>query len=168
VSRYIFQWACEDAPSEAFLASAIQGAARSGCFSVEAGTSKCSAALLSRLGGSFATPAQKPRTHKAGPRYTSLRAPNRLRVQGSALTACCYGIRVLFLLPQRRQNGMRLQPNGGLRSAPFRPHPPKLFLPFRVVAALLVQAKPHALPHSRTRQATPGSVARPPARRWEV
>ena len=39
--RQRFQSACEDAPSDAFLAGAIQSAARSGRFSVEAGTRAC-------------------------------------------------------------------------------------------------------------------------------
>src|SRR5947208_2656947 len=37
-SRQRFQSACGDAPSDAFLAGAIQSAARSGRFGVEAGT----------------------------------------------------------------------------------------------------------------------------------
>jgi hypothetical protein len=53
--RHRFQSACGDAPSDAFLAGAIQSAARSGRFSVEAGTRVAAPfpAPLSPLAASF-------------------------------------------------------------------------------------------------------------------
>src|SRR2546428_12760105 len=53
--RRRFQSACGDAPSDAFLAGAIQSAARSGRFSVEAGTRAAAPfpAPLSPLAASF-------------------------------------------------------------------------------------------------------------------
>jgi hypothetical protein len=54
-SRQRFQSACGDAPSDAYLAGAIQSAARSGRFSVEAGTRSAAPvpAPLSPLAASF-------------------------------------------------------------------------------------------------------------------